>query len=807
MSYNHKSIEKKWQKYWDDNQVFKTNDFEEDKPKYYILDMYPYPSGSGLHVGHPLGYIATDILARYKRHQGHNVLHPMGWDAFGLPAEQYAIKTGTHPSITTKENISNFKRQIKMLGFSYDWSREINTTDSGYVKWTQWIFIQLYNKGLAYEAEVPVNWCPELKAVLANEEVIDGKSDIGDHPVVRVPMRQWMLRITKYAESLLSGLDDVDWPHSIKELQRNWIGKSEGAKVFFELPSIDKNLEVFTTRHDTLFGATYIVIAPEHPLVEELVIDEQKNKVNDYIEKTSKKSDLDRTDLNKDKNGVFLGSYAINPANNKEIPIWISDYVIMAYGTGAIMAVPGEDERDWEFATKYDLPIVRTVETSKDFSGGAYTGDGPAINSEFLNGLYIDEAKEKMALWLEENKRGERTVQYKLRDWLFSRQRYWGEPIPIIHKDGKPQVLDETVLPLVLPDVEKYEPSGTGESPLANIKNWVEVKDTNDNIIGLRETNTMPQWAGSCWYYLRYLDPSNDEKPWDLEKEKYWMPVDLYIGGAEHAVLHLLYSRFWHHVLFDLGLVSTKEPFKKLFNQGMILGQDGSKMSKSKGNVINPDETVEEYGSDSMRIYEMFMGPLDKAKPWSTTGLQGCSRFIKKLWSILVDDEGVLSQKVTDKNDGKETLQALHMMIKKVSNNLDQLQFNTCVSEFMIFTNHIQKLEAINKDTVRSFIILINPFMPHLAQELWELTGESSELTFEEWPTYDKELIVSDEIIIPIQINGKRRSEIAIAAEQSETEVIEKAKADDKIASYLNNTTIIKEIYVKGKILNIVIKQ
>ena len=807
MAYNHKSIEKKWQKYWDDNQVFKTNDFEEDRPKYYILDMYPYPSGSGLHVGHPLGYIATDILARYKRHQGHNVLHPMGWDAFGLPAEQYAIKTGTHPSITTKENISNFKRQIKMLGFSYDWSREINTTDSGYVKWTQWIFIQLYNKGLAYEAEVPVNWCPELKAVLANEEVIDGKSDIGDHPVVRVPMRQWMLRITKYAESLLSGLDDVDWPHSIKELQRNWIGKSEGAKVFFELPSIDKNLEVFTTRHDTLFGATYIVIAPEHPLVEELVIDEQKNKVNDYIEKTSKKSDLDRTDLNKDKNGVFLGSYAINPANNKEIPIWISDYVIMAYGTGAIMAVPGEDERDWEFATKYDLPIVRTVETSKDFSGGAYTGDGPAINSEFLNGLYIDEAKEKMALWLEENKRGERTVQYKLRDWLFSRQRYWGEPIPIIHKDGKPQVLDETVLPLVLPDVEKYEPSGTGESPLANIKNWVEVKDINNNIIGLRETNTMPQWAGSCWYYLRYLDPSNDEKPWDLEKEKYWMPVDLYIGGAEHAVLHLLYSRFWHHVLFDLGLVSTKEPFKKLFNQGMILGQDGSKMSKSKGNVINPDETVEEYGSDSMRIYEMFMGPLDKAKPWSTTGLQGCSRFIKKLWSILVDDEGLLSQSVTDKKDSKETLQALHMMIKKVSNNLDQLQFNTCVSEFMIFTNHIQKLEAINKDTVRSFIILMNPFMPHLAQELWELTGEISELTFEEWPTYDKELIVSDEIIIPIQINGKRRSEIAIAAEQSETEVIEKAKADDKIASYLNNTTIIKEIYVKGKILNIVIKQ
>ena len=806
MAYNHKSIEKKWQKYWDENEIFKTDDFI-DKPKYYILDMYPYPSGSGLHVGHPLGYIATDILARYKRHQGYNVLHPMGWDAFGLPAEQYAIKTGTHPSITTKENINNFKRQIKMLGFSYDWTREINTTDPGYVKWTQWIFIQLYNKGLAYEAEVPVNWCPELKAVLANEEVIDGKSDIGGHPVLRVPMRQWMLRITNYAESLLSGLDDVDWPHSIKELQRNWIGRSEGTKVLFELPSISKHLEVFTTRHDTLFGATYIVIAPEHPLVEDLLIEDQKTLVKNYIEETSKKSDLDRTELNKEKNGVFLGSYAINPVNGKEIPIWISDYVIMGYGTGAIMAVPGEDERDWEFATKYDLPIIRTVEPSKDFSGGAYTGDGPAINSEFLNGLYIDEAKEKMALWLEDNKKGERTVQYKLRDWLFSRQRYWGEPIPIIHKDGKSKALKESDLPLELPDVEKYEPSGTGESPLSNIKNWVEVKDVNDNIIGLRETNTMPQWAGSCWYYLRYLDPSNDEKAWDSEKEKYWMPVDLYIGGAEHAVLHLLYSRFWHHVLFDLGLVSTKEPFKKLFNQGMILGQDGSKMSKSKGNVINPDETVETYGSDSMRIYEMFMGPLDKAKPWSTTGLQGCSRFIKKLWSVLVDDEGVLSSNVIEKKDDKETLQALNMMIKKISDNLDQMQFNTCVSEFMIFTNHIQKLESINIDTIRSFIIIMNPFMPHLAQELWELIGETNELTYQAWPDYDKDLVISDEIVIPIQINGKRRSEIHISANESESEVIAKAKSDDKIASYLKNTTIIKEIYIKGKILNIVIKQ
>ena len=806
MAYNHKEIEKKWQNYWDENEIFKTDDFVE-KPKYYILDMYPYPSGSGLHVGHPLGYIATDILARYKRHQGYNVLHPMGWDAFGLPAEQYAIKTGTHPSITTKENIDNFKRQIKMLGFSYDWKREINTTDPGYVKWTQWIFIQLFNKGLAYEAEVPVNWCPELKAVLANEEVVDGKSDIGGHPVLRVPMRQWMLRITKYAESLLSGLDDVDWPHSIKELQRNWIGRSEGANVLFELPSIGKKLEVFTTRHDTLFGATYIVIAPEHPLVKELVTEEQKNLVTNYIEKTSTKSDLDRTELNKDKSGVFLGCYAINPVNSKQIPIWISDYVIMGYGTGAIMAVPGEDERDWEFATKYELPIVRTVEPSKEFSGGAFTGDGPAINSEFLNGLFIDEAKEKMALWLENNKKGERTVQYKLRDWLFSRQRYWGEPIPVIHKNDKVEALNESDLPLELPDVEKYEPSGTGESPLATIKSWVEVKDKNDNLIGLRETNTMPQWAGSCWYYLRYLDPLNDDNPWDLDKEKYWMPVDLYIGGAEHAVLHLLYSRFWHHVLFDLGLVSTKEPFKKLFNQGMILGQDGSKMSKSRGNVINPDETVDKYGSDSMRIYEMFMGPLDKAKPWSTSGLQGCSRFIKKLWSILVDEDGTLTKRIVDHKDSKETLQALNMMIKKVSDNLDQMQFNTCVSEFMIFTNYLQKLDSINIDTVKSFIIIMNPFMPHLSQELWELIGETNELTYQAWPKYDRDLIISDEIVIPIQINGKRRSEITISVELSEDEVIKKARHDDKIASYLKNTTIIKEIYIKGKILNIVLKQ
>ena len=805
MAYNHKNIEKKWQDYWEDNKIFKTDD-DSKKPKYYVLDMYPYPSGAGLHVGHPLGYIATDIIARFKRHKGFNVLHPMGWDAFGLPAEQYAIKTGTHPSKTTRENVKNFKRQIKMLGFSYDWDREINTTDPDYYKWTQWIFLQLYKKDLAYEAEVPVNWCPELKAVLANEEVVDGKSDIGGHPVLRVPMRQWMLKITDYAESLLDGLDDLDWPHSVKELQRNWIGRSEGAHIDFEVPSIKEHIRVFTTRHDTLFGATYMVIAPEHPLVSKLVTDEQKEAVERYIEEASKKSDLDRTDLNKDKTGVFLGNYAINPVNSAKMPIWISDYVIMSYGTGAIMAVPGQDQRDWDFAKKFELNIIRTVETKDNFDGEAYSGDGPAINSDFLDGLYIADAKEKIIKWLEDEKKGERAVQYKLRDWLFSRQRYWGEPIPIIHKNGIPVPLDETDLPLELPEIDKYEPSGSGESPLANIKEWVEVRDANKEIVGLRETNTMPQWAGSCWYYLRFIDPINPKKGWDTQKEKYWMPVDLYIGGAEHAVLHLLYSRFWHHVLYDLGLVSTKEPFKKLFNQGMILGTDGLKMSKSRGNVINPDETVDVYGSDSLRIYEMFMGPLDKGKPWSTSGLQGCSRFIKKLWGILVDDEGHISNNITNIESDKKTNQLLHQMIMKVSVNLDKLHFNTCVSEFMIFTNHIQKLDEINRELIKTFIILINPFMPHLAQELWELIDENNELSYEPWPKYNKHLTQLNSIKIAVQINGKRRSEIDISTKDSESEVINKAKNDDKVSLFIEGKVIIKEIYVHQKIVNFVIK-
>ncbi|MFL3025571.1 MAG: leucine--tRNA ligase [Candidatus Neomarinimicrobiota bacterium] len=805
MTYNHKKIELKWQNHWQEKKVFAAED-SSDKEKYYILDMFPYPSGSGLHVGHPLGYVATDILARFKRHNGFNVLHPMGWDAFGLPAEQYAIKTGTHPSITTKENIKNFKRQIKMLGFSYDWDREINTTDPKYVKWTQWIFLQLYHKGLAYESEVPVNWCPELKAVLANEEVVDGKSDIGGHPVYRVPMRQWMLKITKYADSLLKGLDDLDWPNSIKELQKNWIGRSEGANVTFELPSLNESLTVFTTRPDTLFGATYMVMAPEHPLVQKLVTKDQESAVKKYSEEASKKSDLDRTELNKQKTGVFIGEYAINPANNTKIPIWISDYVIMSYGTGAIMAVPGQDQRDYDFAKKFDLPIIRTVDIPENFEGEAYTGDGQAINSEFLDGLFIDDAKNKMIDWLEKENRGERTVHFKLRDWLFSRQRYWGEPIPIIHVENEPKALNDEDLPLLLPEVEKYEPAGTGESPLANIKNWVEVKDSNDNIIGLRETNTMPQWAGSCWYFLRYIDPNNSLKAWDESKEKYWMPVDLYIGGAEHAVLHLLYSRFWHHVLFDLGLVSYKEPFTKLFNQGMILGEDGTKMSKSRGNVINPDETVDSYGADSMRLYEMFMGPLDKAKPWNTKGLQGCSRFINKLWNTIINSDGKLSSKVTHEDADKETLQLLNQMINRVTDNLNQLHFNTCVSEFMVFTNHLQTLSHINNDCLKSFIIIINPFVPHLAEELWQLLGETNELTYVNWPEIDKNYLNKDELAIPIQINGKRRSEILINSNDSKDDVITMAKSDIKIQTYLKGKEIVKEIYIEGRIVNIVIK-
>ena len=802
--YDHKHIEQKWQSYWDEQKTFKVDE-DPEKPKYYILDMFPYPSGTGLHVGHPLGYIATDIVARYKRMKGFNVLHPMGWDAFGLPAEQFAINTGTHPKETTKTNIKNFRRQIKMLGFSYDWDREINTTDTGYVKWTQWIFLQLYKKGLAYEAKVPVNWCPELKAVLANEEVVNGKSDIGGHPVHRVPMRQWMLKITDYAESLLAGLDDLDWPSSVKELQRNWIGRSEGADVHFNIVGSKEVITVFTTRPDTLFGATYMVLAPEHPFVDVLTTTGQERAVKEYQDKASRKSDLERGELNKEKTGVFTGSNAVNPVNDEEIPIWIADYVLMSYGTGAIMAVPGQDQRDWDFAKEFDLPIIRTVEPPGDFDGEAYLGEGPAINSEFLDGLNITDAKKKIIAWLEKEGKGQSTVQYKLRDWLFSRQRYWGEPIPIIHFDDGSKPLQESELPLELPDVEKYEPSGTGESPLANITEWVEIKNNEGEVIGLRETNTMPQWAGSCWYYLRYLDPQNSVKAWDHEKESYWMPIDLYVGGAEHAVLHLLYARFWHHVLHDLGHVSTREPFQKLFNQGMILGEDGSKMSKSRGNVINPDEVVDDYGADSMRLYEMFMGPLDKAKPWQTKGLQGCSRFINKLWNKVCSSDG-LNENITSDTAESETIKLKHQTIKKVSDDIENLRFNTAISQMMIFTNHLTTLKSINREILQTFAQLLAPFIPHTAEEIWQRLGNENSITYEQWPDYDEELAKENIISIAIQVNGKLRANIEIDANTEEGDVLQLAKENDRIDNYIGGKELIKEIYVPGRLINFVVK-
>ena len=813
MSYDHKSIESRWQKFWSENQTFKSEDISTNKPKYYVLDMFPYPSGAGLHVGHALGYVATDIVARYKRMKGFNVLHPMGWDAFGLPAEQYAIKTGTHPKETTNQNVSNFKKQINSLGFSYDWSREINTTDPNYYKWTQWIFMQLYNKGLAYEQEVAVNWCPELKAVLANEEVVNGKSDIGGHPVVRLPMRQWILKITDYAESLLDGLDDLDWPENIKELQKNWIGKSEGVELGFDIDGHDDIINVYTTRPDTLFGASYMVLAPEHTLIHSIVTDEQRSKVEAYIEETKKKSDFDRTEVNKDKTGVFTGSYAINPFSKEKIEIWIADYVLISYGTGAIMAVPGHDERDWEFASKYNLPIIEVVEGG-DVSKAAYTAKGNAkiINSSndktlSMDGLSVDQAIKEAILFIEKNSIGKATVNYKLRDWLFSRQRYWGEPFPLIHKDDSVELIQEKDLPVMLPEVENYKPSDDGKSPLSLVKNWVEVKDESDNIIGLRETNTMPQWAGSCWYFLRFTDPNNTNEAWSKERENYWMPVDLYIGGQEHAVLHLLYARFWHHVLYDLDLVSTKEPFKKLYNQGMILGDDGTKMSKSRGNVINPEEIMDEYGSDSMRLYEMFMGPLNKSKPWSTKGLQGCYRFVNKLWSIIVDENGNLSSKIVDNDEeDKDTLFLHHQTIKKLGEDIENLHFNTAVSQLMIYCNHLQKCSTVSKKLIEELVIILSPFVPHLSEEFWSLLGHSETITYQPWPQFDESLIQLDEVTIAVQVNGKLRANINIAKDSDEKDVISEAMSLENVKKFTSDGNIVKTIYVPNRLLNFVVK-
>ena len=805
--YDHLTIEPKWQQFWEKNKTFRV-ELDVNKPKYYILDMFPYPSGQGLHVGHPLGYTATDILSRYKRMRGFNVLHPMGWDAFGLPAEQYAVETGTHPASTTKKNIEKFKSQIMSLGFSYDWDREINTTDPKYYKWTQWIFLQLYKKGLVYQDEVPVNWCPALGTVLANEEVIDGKSERGGHPVVRKPMKQWVFRITDYAESLLKGLDDVDWPENVKELQKNWIGKSDGANVMFDIPSIDETISVFTTRPDTLFGATYMVLAPEHPLVDMLTKEECKKDVLKYIEITSHKSDLDRGELNKDKTGVFIGSHAVNPLNNEEIPIWISDYVLMSYGTGAIMAVPGHDQRDYEFAQKFNLPITQVV-SGGDISESAFTDidKGVMINSSkddgsfSLNDLTVKDAIEKTIIYLEKINKGNRAVEYKLRDWLFSRQRYWGEPFPIVHIDDKYKPVLEDELPVLLPDVDKYEPTGTGESPLAAIDSWVNIVDKETGKPAKRETHTMPQWAGSCWYYLRFLDPNNDDRPWDKDVEKYWMPVDLYVGGIEHAVLHLLYSRFWHHVLHDLGLVSTREPYKKLFNQGMIQGEDGQKMSKSRGNVINPDDVINEYGADSMRLYEMFMGPLDKSKPWSTKGLQGCARFAEKVWRIFNSTD-----KYSENPDSDETIRLLHQTIAKVTTDLDNMRFNTAISQMMIFSNHVQSLSEININTLKTFLLLLNPFIPHMAEEINEHMNAYESLSYAEWPNFDPELAKEDLITIAIQVNGKLRGNIQVSAEIDDKTLKSDASQIDSVKKHLDGKDIIKKIVVPGRLVNFVVK-
>ncbi len=808
--YDHKSIESKWQTYWEENSTFRTEE-NSDRPKYYVLDMFPYPSGQGLHVGHPLGYIATDIVARFKRMNGFNVLHPMGWDAFGLPAEQHALETGTHPAKTTAANIENYRRQLKMLGFSFDWDREINTTDPDYYKWTQWIFIQLYKKGLAYQAEVPVNWCPVLGTVLANEEVIDGKSERGEHPVFRVPMRQWMLKITEYADRLLDGLDDLDWPDSVKELQRNWIGRSEGAEVIFQLPSIKKEITIFTTRPDTLFGATYMVLAPEHPLVKELTSPDILKVVTDYIENASRKSELDRTEMAKEKTGVYLGANAINPANEQEIPIWISDYVLMSYGTGAIMAVPGHDQRDWEFAKSFELPIVEVVSGGKineeafvDNVDGILVNSSTQDNSFSLNDLKVPDAIQKISSWLVENGKGRSAVNYKLRDWLFSRQRYWGEPIPILHdSDDNTIPVREEELPVNLPEVESYQPTGTGKSPLAHVSSWVEVSDGDKTY--LRETNTMPQWAGSCWYYLRFIDPQNKEEVWSKEKESYWMPVDLYIGGQEHAVLHLLYARFWHHVLYDLDLVSTKEPFNRLFNQGMIQGEDGSKMSKSGGNAINPDEIVESTGADALRLFEMFMGPLDKAKPWSTTGLQGSHRFLKRIWRMFDSENGGMKITDADPAEDKKLYKLLHRTIMKVTNDVENLRFNTAISALMTLGNKMKSRMSVSRSNAESFILMISPFVPHIAEEIWRRLGHTETIVYEQWPEFDEVLAREDLITIAVQVNGKLRGEFQVDND-IDVEILEQtAKELPEIQKWTDGKEILKVVVVPNRLVNIVI--
>lgn len=805
MAYNHKEIEPKWQRYWQKHETFKTVESEQ-KPKYYALDMFPYPSGQGLHVGHPEGYTATDIMSRMKRMQGYKVLHPMGWDAFGLPAEQYAMKTGNNPKDFTAHNIKNFKRQIQSLGFSYDWSREVNTTDPKYYKWTQWIFEQLYKKGLAYEKETLVNWAPDLMGgtVVANEEVVNGKTERGGFPVYRKPMKQWILKITAYADRLIDDLDLVDWPDSIKEMQKNWIGRSIGASVFFDVEDSDQKIEIFTTRADTLYGATYLVISPEHPLVDQLTTLESKAAVEEYKQAVATKSDLERTDLNKDKTGVFTGSYAVNPVNGKKIPIWIADYVLASYGTGAVMAVPAHDPRDYEFARKFKIDIVPVI-GGGNLDEEAYTGDGPHINSGFLDGLNKQEAIDKMLDWLEEHGAGHKKVNYRLRDWVFSRQRYWGEPIPVIHwEDGETTLVPEDELPLRLPATDNIKPSGTGESPLANLEDWLNVVDENGRK-GRRETNTMPQWAGSSWYFLRYVDPKNQNKIADEDLLKEWLPVDLYVGGAEHAVLHLLYARFWHKVLYDLGVVPTKEPFQKLVNQGMILGSNHEKMSKSKGNVVNPDDIVERFGADTLRLYEMFMGPLTESVAWSEEGLNGSRKWIERVWRLMIDDNNHLRDRITMINDHKLDL-IYNQTVKKVTEDYENMRFNTAISQMMVFVNEAYKADALPMVYMEGLVKLLSPIIPHVAEEIWQIMGHDETITYETWPTYDESKLVQDTVQVILQVNGKVRSKVEVEKDLDQAELEKIALADERIQQWTAEKDIKKVIVIPNKIVNIVAK-
>ncbi len=805
MKYEFSTIEKKWQAYWEKHNTFISGD-NADKPKYYVLDMFPYPSGTGLHVGHLEGYTASDITARYKRSCGYNVLHPMGWDAFGLPAEQFAIKTGTHPKTTTENNIRSFKETLQAMGFSYDWQREIKTTDPGYFKWTQWIFLKLYDMGLAYMSEVDVNWCEELKTVLANEEVEEKIAE--GHTVVRRPLRQWVLKITAYADRLLADLEELEWPDNVKQMQRNWIGRSEGVNIDFELPCHKQKLRVYTTRPDTLFGATYLVISPEHPLAKKLATATQLILVKDYIRQATLKTELERTGLQKEKTGVFTGSYAINPATGKPLPVWISDFVLTSYGTGAIMSVPAHDSRDWEFAKQYDLPIIEVIKSPHNVQEKVFEDkDSVCVNSSnseiSLDGLKFCDAFENMASWLETHKLGERKVNFKLRDWIFSRQRYWGEPIPIKHYDDG-SIRLETSLPLVLPEVEAYHPSSTGESPLANIPHWLFGTDEHGPF--RRETNTMPQWAGSCWYYLRFIDPDNNVQLIDPEKERYWMNVDLYIGGAEHAVLHLLYARFWHKVLCDLGVVSSKEPFKKLFNQGMILGEDNEKMSKSRGNVIPADHVLERYGADAVRLYEMFLGPLEQVKPWNTNGIEGISRFLSKVWRLIYPENAMQAALLTDEEMPDELLRRMHKTVKKVSEDTENLKFNTAIAEMMIFVNELHKTGCKNRNAIETLIIILAPYAPHIAEELWEAIGHNSSVNSRPFPLFDPNLVEDSLLTIAVQVNGKLRGTFIAPAKSQKETLLTEAKKVKSVIKFLEGQTIVREIVIPDKLVSFAVK-